>query len=110
VVDELAGLRARRRPAGAVDDVVQALLEQAQEVLAGRTLEADGFLVRAAELALEDAVDVLRLLLLLELGQVLRAAVAATGAAVSSGRVRRPFSFSKMFVLSRRDSLTLGPV
>jgi hypothetical protein len=37
VVDELAGLRAGGRPAGAVHDVVEALLEHAQQVLAGRT-------------------------------------------------------------------------
>ena len=38
------------------------------------------------ELALEHAVDVLGLLLLLQLGQVLAAGVAATGTAVLAGR------------------------
>jgi hypothetical protein len=45
----------------------------------------DGLFVRVAELALEDAVDVLRLLLLLQLGEVLAAGVAATGATVRAG-------------------------
>ena len=88
VVDELAGLRAGGGPAGAVHDVVEALLEQAQQVLTRRALEAHGLFVGVAELALEHAVDVLRLLLLLQLGEVLAAGVAAAGAAVRAGRER----------------------
>ena len=61
-------------------------LEQAQQVLARRALQAVGLFVGAAELALEHAVDVLRLLLLLQLGEVLAAGVAAAGAAVRAGR------------------------
>ena len=75
-------------PAGAVHDVVEALLEQAQQVLTRRALLAHGLLVGVAELALEDAVDVLGLLLLLQLGEVLAAGVAAAGATVRAGRER----------------------
>src|SRR3954447_23707737 len=82
VADELAGLRTRACPAGAVDDVVQALLEETQQVLTGRALQAHGLFVGVAELTLEDAVDVLRLLLLLQLGEVLAAGIAASGAAM----------------------------
>ena len=49
--------------------------------------EAGGLLVGPAELALEDAVDVLGLLLLLQLDQVLAAARATAGAAVGARRV-----------------------
>ena len=44
-LDELAGLRAGGGPAGAVDDVVEAQLEQAQQVLAGDALLAVGLFV-----------------------------------------------------------------
>ena len=87
VVDELAGLGPGGRPAGAVDHVVEAQLEQAEQVLAGDAREAGGLLVGPAELALQDAVDVLGLLLLLELDQVLAPAAAPAGAAVRAGRV-----------------------
>ena len=42
VVDELAGLRTGGGPAGAVDDVVEAQLEQAEQVLTGDAGEAGG--------------------------------------------------------------------
>src|SRR5687767_4311137 len=67
VRDELARLRARHREAHAVDDVVEALLEDAQQVLAGVALLARRLRVDVAELALEQAVDALDLLLLAEL-------------------------------------------
>src|SRR4051794_4854673 len=76
VAHELARLRAGLGPAGAVHDVVEPLLEEAQQVLTGRSGEAVGLFIRATELPLEDAVDVLRLLLLLHLGEVLAAGVA----------------------------------
>ena len=88
VVDELAGLRASGRPAGAERDVVETLLEQTQQVLARRAAEADGLYVGALELALEEPVDVLRLLLLLQLGEVLGGVAAAAGAAVGARRER----------------------
>jgi len=86
VAHELAGLRTGARPAGAVHDVVEALLEQAEQVLTRGTLLTHGLFVGVAELALEDAVDVLRLLLLLQLGEVLAAGVATAGAPVGAGR------------------------
>ncbi len=61
-------------------------LEQAEQVLAGDALLAVGLLVSFAELLLEEAVDVLRLLLLLQLDEVL-GGVAAARAAVVPGRV-----------------------
>src|SRR5690349_4730907 len=88
MVDELAGLGAGGGPAGAVDDVVEALLEQPEQVLARHPREAGGLLVGPAELPLEDAVDVLGLLLLLELDQVLAAAGAAPGPTVRARGVR----------------------
>src|SRR5690606_37629791 len=61
VADELTGLGSGGGPASAEDDVVQALLEHAEQVLARDALLAAGLLVEVGELALEDAVDVLGL-------------------------------------------------
>ena len=73
--------------------------------------------VGLAELALEHAVDVLRLLLLLELGEVLAAGVAAAGAAVGAGRERATIErLAALLVLEdvgrprRRETRTFGPV
>ena len=67
VAHELAGLVAARREPGAEHDVVDAQLEQAQQVLTGDA----GLLVRLVvdqlELLLEQAVDAARLLLLAQL-------------------------------------------
>jgi hypothetical protein len=68
-------------PAGAEHDVVEALLQHAEQVLAGHALLAAGFLVQVGERPLEHPVDVLGLLLLLQLQQVL-GGLAATAAAV----------------------------
>ena len=57
VADHLAGLRAAGAEAHAVDDVVQAALEHAEQVLAGDALLMRGLLEQVAELAFEDAVD-----------------------------------------------------
>ena len=73
VAHELAGLGAAGAPAGAEDDVVEAQLEHAQQVLAGDALLAVGLLVEVAELLLEQAVDAAGLLLLAQLEQVLGA-------------------------------------
>ena len=86
VADELARLRARGGEAEAVDGVVEAHLEQHQEVLAGDPLAPVGLLEVAAELALEHAVDALDLLLLAELQAVAQRAAGAP-AAVLAGRV-----------------------
>ena len=62
---QLAGVTTRAGQAGTVDDVVQAALEQAEQVVTGLAGTARGQLVVLAELLLEDAVGVARLLLLL---------------------------------------------
>jgi hypothetical protein len=85
VAHELARLVATRREAGAEDGVVEPQLELAEERLARDALLARGLGVEVAELALEDAVDPSRLLLLAQLEQVL--AVADAAAAVLTGRV-----------------------
>src|SRR4051794_26596059 len=94
VPHELAGGVAGRGEAGPVDDVVEAGLEDAQEVLAGPAGSAVGLLVVAAELLLEDAVDARGLLLLAHLQQVLallraRAAVLTRGVGTDLDRALR---------------------
>src|SRR5262249_59101267 len=56
---------------GTVDDVVEAALQDLEQVLAGLAAPAGGLLVVAVELPLQDAVDAARLLLLPDLEQVL---------------------------------------
>jgi predicted transcriptional regulator len=53
VAHELAGLGARRAPAGAVGDVVEAQLEELQQVRAGDAGAAVGLFVEVAELLLQ---------------------------------------------------------
>src|SRR6185503_9547452 len=72
VADDLAGLGARGREAEAVDDVVEARLEHAQQRLARDARRLGRFLVVVADLLLEDAVVAARLLLLTQLEEVLR--------------------------------------
>ncbi len=73
VVDELAGGEDRRDELGAVDDRVEAALQQADQVLAGVALHADGLGVGGAELLLGNvAVVALELLLGLQLGAEVR--------------------------------------
>src|SRR3954470_1244325 len=86
VLDELAGHVAAVREAGAVDDVVEPTLEQLEKVLAGLAGTPVGFLVVAAELLLEYAVDARTLLLLPLLQEVL--GVLGAAAAVLTRRVR----------------------
>ncbi len=71
VADELPRLRAREREAEAVDDVVEARLEQAEHLLAGAALPARRVEVVLLELALEHAVDATHLLLLAQADRVL---------------------------------------
>src|SRR3569623_164458 len=80
VGDQLAGLGAVVRDTHAVDDVVQAALEQAQQILAGVALEGRRLGVVVAELTLEHAVDALDLLLLAQLVGVVGHAHARVGA------------------------------
>src|SRR6478735_7992869 len=82
---ELAGLAARPGEAGAVDHVVEAALEELQEVVAGLALATAGLLVVADELLLHHAVGEARLLLLTQLQEVLGLLDAA--AAVLAGGV-----------------------
>src|SRR5688572_2680118 len=79
VADELSGLRAARREAHAIDGVVEAHLEQAQQVLAGHALVLLRLLEVVAELALEDRVALAHLLLLAQLQPVLAHLAAAHG-------------------------------
>src|SRR5262245_15049385 len=74
---ELARLGAGRREAHPVHDVVEAPLEEAQQVLAGRAGAARGLRVVVAELPLQDAVHAAQLLLLAQLHAVARQARAA---------------------------------
>ncbi len=67
---QLARLGTRGREAHAVDDVVEAALEQLQQVLAGGARLAGRRLVVVAELALEHAVHAAQLLLLAQLQTV----------------------------------------
>src|SRR3954468_1681716 len=86
VLDELAGHVAAGGEAGAVDDVVEPTLEQLEKVLAGLARTPVGFLVVAAELLREDAVDARALLLLPLLQEVL--GVLGAAATVLTRRVR----------------------
>jgi hypothetical protein len=81
---QLARFGAGRAEAHAVDDVVQARLEQRQQVRAGVALAALGFGEVAAELALQHAVHALDLLLLAQL-QAEVAGARAGGAAMLAG-------------------------
>src|SRR3954452_16302515 len=85
VPDQLAGLAARGGEAEAHEHVVEAALEDAQQVLAGDALLAGSLLVVVAELLLEDAVVAARLLLLPQLDAVLGLLLAP--AAVIAGRI-----------------------
>src|SRR4051794_37098267 len=70
VLDQLAGHVAAVREAGPVDDVVQAPLEDLQQVLTGLAGAPVGLLVVTAELLLEHAIDAGALLLLALLQEV----------------------------------------
>src|SRR6266487_2949504 len=84
--DELARLRARRREAEPVDDVVETRLQHAQEVLARHSRALCRLRVVGAELLFEEAVVAPRLLLLAQLQEVLGLLDAA--AAVLARRIR----------------------
>src|SRR3954452_20194472 len=85
VLDQLAGHVAAVREAGPVDNVVQAPLEDLEQVLTGLAGTPVGLLVVTAELLLEHAVDAGALLLLPLLQQVL--AVLRAAATVLARRV-----------------------
>ena len=71
VVDELAGSRPALGETEEIDDAVETGLEELEEALAGDAALALGDGERAAELALEQAVDVTELLLLGEADGIL---------------------------------------
>src|SRR5215203_376981 len=85
VTNELAGLRARGGEPEPVDDIVEARLEDSEQVLARDPTDAIRLLVVGAELVLEQAVIAARLLLLAQLEQVL--ALLDPAAAVLAGWV-----------------------
>ena len=87
VRNELAGSRTRRGDTQAVNDVVQAALQQLQQVLTRDTTHAGSLLVGARELLLQQAVRVLRLLLLAQLRAVLRHFLALARQTMLSGRI-----------------------
>ena len=84
MIDELASLRSSRCPTSAERHVVKAGLKQDEKVLTGWTLKSARLVVRLAELLLKQAIDVLRLLLLLHLGEILRSRVSAAIATVDT--------------------------
>src|SRR3954452_5622511 len=85
VADQLTRLAPRGGEAEAHEDVVEARLEQAQQVLAGDALLAGGLVVVGAELLLQHLVVAARLLLLAQLQPVL--GLAHTTAAMLARRV-----------------------
>src|SRR4030081_775201 len=92
--DELTSLRSGATEAQPVDDVVEALLELAQQLFAGRLRPAAAGIEVAAELPGRDAVEPLDLLLFSQLGQIIRVAFAAPtllpGPALLPRRKRAP--------------------
>src|SRR6185295_15135306 len=106
MVDELAGGGARRREARPVDDVVEAQLERAQEVLSGDAGAVLGRDEVVPELALEHAVGLADLLLLAQLQAVL-ADLAATDA-VLAGRGRTALEGALLRVAARALQEELG--
>src|SRR4029079_17876079 len=105
VTNELAGLRARAGEAQPVYDVVEARLEHPQQVLARCSEAARLFLVRGAELLLEQAVVATRLLLLAQLEQVL--ALLDAPAAMLARRIAAPLdgAFLGEAALALQDEL-----
>ena len=109
VRDEMAGLRPGRGDAHPVDDVVEAQLERAQEVLTGDTRASLGLDEVVAELALEDAVGAADLLLLAELEAVLADLAAAH--AVLAGWRRAPLerAFLRVAAAALQEELRALP-
>ena len=88
VTHELASLGAGGGPTGAVDNVVEPKLEEAQHVLAGHALPARGLGEDVAELPLGEAVAEASLLLFLQLQEILGDRAAPTRTAMLARRVR----------------------
>ena len=88
MADDLAGGEHGGNELGAVDDRVEAALQQPDQLLRGRPLEARGFLVDAIELALADiAIIALQLLLGAELLAVVAEFAGAAFAMLAGARL-----------------------
>src|SRR4051794_33913621 len=105
VADELAGSRSGGREAHPVDDVVQAQLERAQQVLAGHAGPILGRDEVVPELPLEDAVGLADLLLLAQLQAVLADLAAAD--AVLAGRRRSSLERALLRIAARALEIEL---
>ena len=99
---------ARRREAEPVDDVVHALLERAEQVLAGHAGVAGRLDEVVAELLLEDAVHAADLLLLAKLQAVVADLAAAD--AVLAGRRRAPLERALLGVAAAALEVELQPL
>ena len=112
VVDQLAGGRAALGEAEEVDDAVETGLEELEEALAGDAALALGDGERAAELALEQAVDVTELLLLGEADGVFGELAARFRAVLPRGKLRRSSTLAEptMYWPKRRLMRVDGPV
>lgn len=87
VRDQLTGSAARRRQAEAVNGIVQTGFQQLEQHIAGNAFAPGGFFKSIAELALQEAVGVLGLLLFHQLDRIVGALLAAAGVTMLTGRV-----------------------
>ena len=112
VEDDLTGSSTCGSDAEAVNDVVEARLKELKEDHTGDTLEARSLGEEVAELALEDTVSVLGLLLFAELYAVFRGFAALVLTVLAGGKLRRwsTLSSPKMGSPNLRAILVLGPV
>jgi hypothetical protein len=108
--DQLTGLATGRGQAGAVDDVVQAGLEDLEQVLTGLAGAVGTPPRSSGGTASPDAVGVARLLLLLQLEQVLRLLDAAAAVLAGGYGTLEALSLPTRSVPRRRDFLVMGPV
>src|SRR5687768_617093 len=83
VENDLTSCLTRRSKIEAIDHVIEAALEQLDEVITGNTAEACCLLVGVAELALKNAIEAADLLLLTKLNTVLRNLLTACEAVLS---------------------------
>src|SRR3954451_1359115 len=105
VADELAGLAPRGGEAETDEDVVEAALEQREQVLARDALLARRAVVVARELLLQDAVVPLGLLLLAELDAVLALLLAAAAVVAGRGGAARDAALVRQAALALEEEL-----
>src|SRR4029453_17233133 len=108
VAHHLPRLAAGGRHAEAEDHVVESAFEELEQVLAGAALLALGALEVAAELRLQDAVDVLRLLLLPQLDAVV--GQLGAGEAVLPGGIVPPLDRALLGEAARALEKELDPL